>query len=321
VLFAESAIIHVVTAEEQTRDRTTAAIVVTGLVKRYGDVTAVDGLDFFIEAGKLTSILGANGAGKTTTLEIMEGLRTADAGEIRILGRSPQQARRITGVQLQEGTLYEDLSCLETLRFFGRMYGCSVDGMRLLSLVGLEEKGRLRANQLSGGQKRRLQMAIALVNDPEVVILDEPTTGLDPVTRRETWNLISSLKEDGRTVVLTTHYIDEAEALSDWVIIVDRGKVVTQGTPRSLVSAGGHTAHVELDVRDSAVMENLAAIPGGRREGDRWVADTADPAGMVQRLAEVASRETMATLRIRSRSLEDVFLETAGYQLGTQGPE
>ncbi len=294
---------------------------VSGLIKRYGAVAAVDGLDFSIEAGKLTSILGANGAGKTTTLEIMEGLRTADAGEIRILGMTPKEARSITGVQLQEGTLYEDLSCLETLRFFGRMYGCMVDGAGLLSMVGLEQKGHLRANQLSGGQKRRLQMAIALVNDPEVVILDEPTTGLDPVTRRETWNLISRLKEDGRTVVLTTHYIDEAEALSDWVIIVDRGKVVTQGTPASLVRAGGNTAHVELDVRDPAMVQRLVSLASGRQEGDRFVADTADPAGMVRTLAELVPPEIMASLRIRSRSLEDVFLETAGYQLEAQVPE
>jgi ABC-2 type transport system ATP-binding protein len=184
---------------------------VRGLRKSYGVVEAVRGLDLEIARGQIVALLGPNGAGKTTTMEIIEGLRRPDAGEVQVLGEEPARARRRVGVQLQEGALYDDLTCTETLRLFANLYGWEANPTALLALVDLTEAADRRTEQLSGGQKHRLQIAITLCNDPELVILDEPTTGLDPLSRRQTWAMIQDLHRQGRTVLLTTHYIEEAE--------------------------------------------------------------------------------------------------------------
>jgi len=193
----------------------------------------VKGLDLRIERGQIAALLGPNGAGKTTTMEIIEGLKPFDSGQVLVLGMSPLQARRRVGVQLQEGALYDDLTCAETIRLFGRLYGFDTDPVRLLRLVDLEEMLNRRASALSGGQKRRLQIALTLCNDPELVVLDEPTTGLDPLSRRQTWSLIEELHGQGRTVLLTTHYIEEAEQLAELVVIIDHGRVVPRERRRS----------------------------------------------------------------------------------------
>lgn len=295
-----------------------AAVEITNLVKTYGDRRAVDDLSFKVESGKLTALLGPNGAGKTTTLEIVEGLRRQDSGKVTVLGMAPKSARARVGVQLQEDSLYSDLSSAETLRFFGRLYGCNVDADALLALVGLEKKGKQTASELSGGQRRRLQLAIALVNDPELIILDEPTTGLDPVTRRETWALISALKSHGKTILLTTHYIEEAEVLSDWVIIIDAGKVVSQGTATELVNQGDGAAHIEIDDVSADEGNELLSQVGGALTGSRWIMTAADPVAATAQVGGCVRDETRARVRIRSRTLEDVFLEKAGHGIGRE---
>ncbi|MTE19082.1 ATP-binding cassette domain-containing protein [Streptomyces sp. TRM43335] len=219
---------------------TTSAITVEGLRKRYGDVQAVDGVSLTVERGEFYGILGPNGAGKTTTLEITEGLREPDEGEVRLLGeppfpRNPSLLRRI-GVQLQASAFFEKLTAREQIHTFASLYGVSAERAdAMLETVGLTEKGDTRENRLSGGQAQRLSIACALVHDPELVFLDEPTTGLDPQARRNLWDLLRSINGEGRTVVLTTHYMDEAETLCDRVAVMDRGRVLRVGAPADLV--------------------------------------------------------------------------------------
>ncbi|MFT7665249.1 MAG: ABC-2 type transport system ATP-binding protein, partial [Planctomycetota bacterium] len=213
---------------------------VTGLVKQYEDLVAVGGIDFEVAKGTCLGILGPNGAGKTTTIEILEGLKQPDAGQVEVLGRTwkadPTGIRERIGVQLQETVLTEKLTVMETVRLFRSFYasGRSID--EVLELVGLNEKRNARVGALSGGQKQRLALGCALVNRPELLFLDEPTTGLDPQARRSVWEVISDLKRTGGTVILTTHYMDEAEQLSDDLIIVDQGKIVTRGTPKEIIA-------------------------------------------------------------------------------------
>jgi ABC-2 type transport system ATP-binding protein len=216
---------------------------VEDLRKSYGEVAAVDGLDLNVNRGEVFGFLGPNGAGKTTTLEIIEGLRKPDAGEIEVAGydavREGEDLKRIIGVQLQSTALFDYLSVEETLRLFADLYGA--DGSRarireLLEIGSLTEKARSRVDQLSGGQQHRLSLVLALVNDPQVVFLDEPTTGLDPQSRRNVWELVRKIREDEKTVVLTTHYMEEAEELCDRVAIMDHGRILVCDTHRSLSS-------------------------------------------------------------------------------------
>jgi ABC-2 type transport system ATP-binding protein len=217
------------------------ALRVSGLRKTYKDVVAVDGLDLEVRSGECFGLLGPNGAGKTTTIEICEGLNEPDSGEVEVLGRSwatsADELRQRLGIQLQDTQLSEKLTVVETLALFRSFYrqGPKVD--RVLGIVQLEEKRRARVGTLSGGQKQRLALACALVGDPELLFLDEPTTGLDPQARRQLWDLIVEFKGAGRTVVLTTHYMDEAEILCDRVAIVDHGKVIALGTPLALMTS------------------------------------------------------------------------------------
>lgn len=216
------------------------AVSVRGLKKHYGDVRAVDGVDLDIEEGEVFGILGPNGAGKTTTLEMIETLRDPDAGEISVLGldarRERRKIRESIGVQLQTTVFFEELTVWETLDLFASFYSRCLSPRALLELAELREKAKSRVNTLSGGQHKRLSIALALVNDPRLVFLDEPTTGLDPQARRHIWEMVGHLRERGKTVVITTHYIEEAEALSDRVAIMDHGRIIAQGVPRDLVS-------------------------------------------------------------------------------------
>jgi ABC-2 type transport system ATP-binding protein len=219
---------------------------VGGLLKRYGGITAVDGVSFAVERQEIFGILGPNGAGKTTTLECIETLRAIDGGTVTLNGldvqRRPLDVKRIIGVQLQSSSFFDKLTLTELLELFGEMYGRTVDSRRLLEEVELTEKSRTMIADLSGGQKQRFSIAAALVNDPVLLFLDEPTTGLDPQARRHLWGVIKRIRSEGKTIVLTTHYMDEAEELCDRVAIMDRGKIISLARPREMIDrlvAGG----------------------------------------------------------------------------------
>src|SRR5436309_342050 len=228
-------------ARKRDREKTIVAINCRAVTKRFGDVVAVAGLDLTVRAGECFGLLGPNGAGKTTTIEICEGLLAPDAGTVELLGMrwendAPELRQRL-GVQLQETQLSEKLTVDETVRLFRSFYRCGPSVAEVIAMVQLEEKRSSRVGGLSGGQKQRLAMACALVGDPDLLFLDEPTTGLDPQARRQLWELIERFKTEGRTIVLTTHYMDEAERLCDRVAIMDHGKVIAEGTPRELVAS------------------------------------------------------------------------------------
>lgn len=293
------------------------AIQVTDLVKRYGELTAVDEVSFEVSSGEFFGILGPNGAGKTTTVEIMEGLREPDSGQVRLLGRSPWPrdktlAGRI-GVQLQASAFFDRLTAREQLRTFGELYGVPRDRAdEMLEVVGLTDKAGTRMEKLSGGQAQRLSIACALINDPELVFLDEPTAALDPQARRNLWDLLRQVNADGRTVVLTTHYMDEAESLCDRVAIVDSGRLLTVDSPANLVrnldaptrisiSSGILPAERVLDVaRDTATVND---------DGLDLTFTTRDPATVLTALAE---SRALDGLRVQGATLEDVFLELTG---------
>ena len=290
---------------------------VRGLRKNYGPVEAVRGIDLDIARGQIVALLGPNGAGKTTTMEIIEGLRHADAGEVQVLGDEPDKARRRVGVQLQEGALFADLTCAETLTLFGRLYGWEADPRALLALVDLAEVADRRTERLSGGQKRRLQLALTLCNDPELVILDEPTTGLDPLSRRQTWAMIQDLHSQGRTVLLTTHYIEEAEQLAEWVYIIDVGLVVAQGAPKTLIAELGASATISVAADHQAALEQLPGVLRAEFSHGRWELQGREVgvilASLNQRLGEAALRD----VSVRPPSLEDVFLARTGRHISS----
>ena len=293
-----------------------SAITVAGLTKRYGDLTAVDDVGFSVARGEFFGILGPNGAGKTTTLELIEGLRRPDAGEVSLLGESPWPRRidllhRI-GVQLQGSAFFERLTAREQLTTVGSLYGVESERVdEMLELVGLSEKAGDQVERLSGGQRQRLTIACALVHDPEVVFLDEPTAALDPQARRNLWDLLEGINDSGRTVVLTTHYMDEAEALCDRVAIMDHGQVLELDTPAALVRG------LDAPLRVSVVPRHLDAEAAGRLPGvDDVRADTGslvlttrEPAVLLSRLA---ADDELAGLQVHGATLEDVFLSLTG---------
>jgi ABC-2 type transport system ATP-binding protein len=296
-----------------------------GLVKRYPPaVTAVDGLDLEVHRGECFGLLGPNGAGKTTTVEILEGLLTPTAGDVEVLGRrwehDAEDLRQRIGLTLQETHLYERLTARELVQLFRSLYPRGLDPDEVLRLVSLEEKADAWFERLSGGQKQRLAVAIALVGDPELLFLDEPTTGLDPQSRRQLWDVVTDLKHQGKTVLLTTHYMDEAERLCDRVAIVDHGKVIALGTPRQLVSAHVGQEVVEFQVEgelDEAVLRGVTSVLSVRRVADRWqlVTDQVHLA-IPALLATLAARGlTTSSLSTHRATLEDVFVRLTGRRL------
>jgi len=242
------------------------AIRCRGLVKDYGALRAVDGLDLEIRAGECFGLLGPNGAGKTTTVEILEGLLPATSGEVELLGRNWKAdghlLRQLLGISLQETNLADKLTVEETLQLFRSFYTAGPEVNDLLELVSLTDKRKAWYVKLSGGQKQRLAVACALVGDPKILFLDEPTTGLDPQSRRQLWTLIERFKSEGRTVLLTTHYMDEAQRLCDRVAIVDKGKVIALGTPRELIHSLGGTEVVEIKCDGALDESGLRRLPG-----------------------------------------------------------
>ncbi len=271
-----------------------AAIEVSGLTMSYGDLVAVDGVGFEVAEGEFFGILGPNGAGKTTTLEMIEGLRKPEAGTIRLLGEAPwpRNSRLLPriGVQLQASSFFERLTTREQLRTFAALYDVApAEADTWLERVGLTDKADTRVEQLSGGQGQRLSIACALVHDPDVVFLDEPTAALDPQARRNLWDLLSGLNDSGRTVVLTTHYLDEAEALCDRVAIMDHGRILQLDTPAALIA--GLAAPTRITTSDGETVE------------------TTDPAGALSRLA---AEHRLDGVSVRTATLEDVFLSLTG---------
>jgi ABC-2 type transport system ATP-binding protein len=291
-------------------------IVAVDLRKRYGDVNAVDGVSLTVEEGEFFAILGPNGAGKTTTLEIIEGLRQADSGEISLFGQSPWPRNpallpRI-GVQLQSTAFFERLTAREQLRTFGSLYGVSgrkADAM--LETVGLTDKADTQVEKLSGGQAQRLSIACALVHEPELVFLDEPTAALDPQARRNLWDVLRAINTDGRTIVLTTHYMDEAEILCDRVAIIDRGRILKSGAPASLVR--GLDAAARISVASGVISpEEARTLPGAEEVTDDQVSltvATRDASRVVKALSE---RGALEGVQIKGATLEDVFLDLTG---------
>jgi ABC-2 type transport system ATP-binding protein len=307
------------------------ALRVRGLRKAFGDVIAVDGLDLEVAPGECFGLLGPNGAGKTTTIEICEGLTAADAGDVEVLGRSwaeyGHDLRQHLGIQLQETQLSEKLTVQETLRLFRSFYRDGRDVDDVIGLVQLDEKRRARVGTLSGGQKQRLALGCALVGNPDLVFLDEPTTGLDPQARRQVWELVEQLKATGRTILLTTHYMDEAERLCDRVAVVDHGRNIALGTPRQLIAGLGAEQIVSFALEgtsgalDSAALDAIAravrATHPARATDTGWeLPVTATHEAIPALLAELDRRGlTLSELRTHLPTLEDVFVSLTGRAL------
>ncbi|MFD1833267.1 ABC transporter ATP-binding protein [Streptomyces desertarenae] len=305
--------------------RDTAAVEVAGLVKRYGSTTAVDGLDLTVARGTVTAVLGPNGAGKTTTVETCEGYRRPDAGTVRVLGLDPvadaRALRPRIGVMLQSGGVYPTVRAAEMLRHVAALHAHPLDTGALLERLGLAGCGRTPYRRLSGGQQQRLALALAVVGRPELVFLDEPTAGLDPQARRATWDLVRELRADGVTVVLTTHFMDEAETLADDVAIVDEGRVIARGSPEELCRGGAEnslsfTGRPGLDLGSL-----LKALPPGT--------SAAEPVPGTYRLTGSVDPHLLATvtswcaqngvlpdgIAVERHTLEDVFLDLTGKEL------
>ena len=300
------------------------AIAVDGLVKRFEDVAAVDGVSFSVRAGTCLGLLGPNGAGKTTTVEILEGLQQPTAGTVRVLGQTwdeqPERLRARIGICLQETRFYEKMTVRETVTLFRSFYPAGLSEEEAIHLVALEEKRDGRVGKLSGGQRQRLALAVALVGDPEVLFLDEPTTGLDPASRRGLWDVIEALKARGRTVVLTTHYMEEAQRLCEEVVIVDHGKVVAQGTPQALVAAYGGTQVIEFFSEPALSLQACRTLPGcsdvQARNGTVRLAVRGLPEALPALLRTVeGAHATLLQLSTHVPTLDDVFLNLTGRSL------
>jgi ABC-2 type transport system ATP-binding protein len=309
---------------------------VRGLRKAYADVVAVNGLDLEIAAGECFGLLGPNGAGKTTTIEICEGLLQPDEGEVSVLGRrwdqDERELRERLGIQLQETQLSEKLTVVETLRLFRSFYRKGNDVDKVIARVQLEEKRNSRVGKLSGGQKQRLALACSIVGDPDLLFLDEPTTGLDPQSRRQLWDLIEEFKSSGRTTVLTTHYMDEAEMLCDRVAIVDHGKVIALGSPRQLIESLGAEHVVEFGLAGGQVdgltggrvdgltvefLKTLPGVQGARTLDDGYELSVGELHRAVPSLLSALSERNLelSKLTTHSATLEDVFVHLTGRQL------
>jgi len=302
----------------------TPVIAVRGLVKRYGEVHAVDGIDFEVAAGEVFGLLGPNGAGKTTTVEILEGLRIPDGGQATVLGvdvvKGADSLKTRIGVSLQTAALYPKLTVTELIDLFRSFYPHSRPTQELIDALELGERRDAQTRELSGGQRQRLAVALALVNDPELVFLDEPTTGLDPAARRALWDLVRELKAAGRSILLTTHYMEEAEVLCDRIAIMDHGKILEMGTVDQLISKRFHERAVRFDRVDGLTEAELAALPAVssvKHDADEVLLYTRDVAATIGALLELTEAKGVEPhdLGVRKATLEDVFLDLTGRAL------
>jgi ABC-2 type transport system ATP-binding protein len=299
-----------------------AAIHVTGLRKRYGELEAVRGLDFEVAAGECFALLGPNGAGKTTTVEILEGYRDRDAGEVEVLGYDPQRGQRElrerVGIVLQSSGHFRELTVREVLDLFGGYYPRPRATGEVIDLVGLGEKAGARIKTLSGGQQRRLDLALGLVGDPDLLFLDEPTTGFDPSARRRSWELIESLRDLGKTILLTTHYMDEAQNLADRVAVLAAGRIVASGTPDALGGRDEGEAVIAFRLPGGTTMADLPADLPAQPTPDegRVVLRSTEPTRTLNVLTSwaLARGEELDALTVTRPSLEDVYLRLTGAQ-------
>jgi ABC-2 type transport system ATP-binding protein len=310
----------------------TAAIRCTNLVKRYDSkppVDAVRGLDLHVEQGECFGLLGPNGAGKTPTIEILEGLLPATSGDVEILGLhwgdNDDAIKQQIGISLQETRLSEKLTVRETVTLFRSLYRTGLTPAEVIAHVSLDDKADSRVGKLSGGQKQRLAVACALVGDPQLLFLDEPTTGLDPASRREIWEIIRGLRERGRTILLTTHYMDEAERLCDRIAIVDHGKVIALGTPPELIASLGGEHVIEFTVEQNglgghdlvAAIARLPAVTSVRQDNDAYTLSATELHRALPELVDELTRHQskLSGLVTRPATLEDVFVKLAGRHL------
>ncbi|MGA8044746.1 MAG: ABC transporter ATP-binding protein [Dermatophilaceae bacterium] len=292
------------------------AIEVTGLRKSYGSVIAVDGMDLFVDTGEVVGLLGPNGAGKTTAVEILEGYRRPDAGTVRVLGMDPQTGGRAfrerIGVVLQEAGFEETFTPRELIRLHAGYYPHPRPVDDVIRLAGLEEKADARVRSLSGGQRRRLDLALGIVGNPEMIFLDEPTTGFDPSARRNAWEVIDDLRDLGATILLTTHYLDEAEHLADSVLIMDHGRVVAAGTPAELAARAGSGTIISFRLPAGVTTVDLPTVGTERRvAGSDVEVRTASPTADVATLSAWAVERGLEfeDLTLTRPSLEDVYLD------------
>ncbi len=307
-----------------TTSATNAVIRVDALRKTYGELVAVDGVSFEVRSGEVFGLLGPNGAGKTTTVEVLEGLRKPDSGEVTVLGvdaiRRPDDLRSRIGVSLQTAALYPKLNVVEVLELFRGFYTNGLPVEELVELMDLGEKRNTRTQDLSGGQRQRLSVALALVNDPEMIFLDEPTTGMDPAARRALWDVVLGLKQRGRSILLTTHYMEEAEVLCDRLAIMDHGRILESGTVDELVSRRFHERAVRFDSVEGLTDEQMAAFPGVtsvKHEGGAVLLFTRDVPATIGAVLTATERLGIdpANLAVRRATLEDVFLDLTGRAL------
>ncbi|MGP8125379.1 MAG: ABC transporter ATP-binding protein [Nitrososphaerales archaeon] len=299
---------------------------VVGLVKRYGEAAAVDGVSFDVQKGEIFALLGPNGAGKTTTIEILECIRRPTAGSVKVLGHSvsepdgPGEIKKKIGVLPQEFNTLGRLTVAENLEFFAGMYDQPVDVIGLLDLLEIRDKAKVRFSNLSGGLKQRVGIAVALVNDPELIFLDEPTTGLDPEIRRATWKVIGDLRAKGKSIILTTHYMDEAEQLADRIAILVKGKAAALDTPSQLIRSYGAGRAMVFTSAGEGVFGTLRRFfDTVSMEGSNVVVPFSDTRDVHVALTALMERGLQADLAIRSASLEDVFLKLAGFRISETG--
>lgn len=305
----------------------TDAIVVKELTKKYGDLVAVNSISFKVRKGEIFAFLGPNGAGKTTTIEILECIRKPTSGEAYVLGydvkRDKREIKRVIGILPQEFEAFDRLTVKENLEYFAGIYGVKQDVDKLIQLVGLEDKRDTLYKNLSSGLKKRLGVAIALVNNPEIVFLDEPTSGLDPQARRAIWNVISDLKRQGKTVFLTTHYMDEAEVLADSVTIIHKGEIIAQGTPEQLIEKFGKRSMLIIKKCDEKAI-NILKDQGFEAEFDGTSGSLKVILNSQNDLRKIinalnSGKIRFGELQLKSSSLEDVFLNLIGAKISEEG--